>query len=126
VGDSVKTYDELTGEITSSMVLELDSPIQDGYYVIEFDDESQINVTSNHPFYTLEKGWAAINPYDEKYSNLNPSQLDIGNHIMKSDGNWKQIIGWVEIKGEIQTYNLKNVEGTHTFFAGDSLVHNKC
>ncbi len=129
VGEYVLSYNEASGELVSSQVTKLDEKQKDYYYIIEFSDKSQIEVTDNHPFYTLEKGWASINPkatYEENPS-INAKQMNIGDNVKTSTG-YKRIIGWIKVIGEepVTVYNLKNVQDTHTFFAEDSLVHNKC
>src|SRR3972149_6807713 len=95
--------------------------------IIEFGDGSQVEVTDNHPFYTKENGWASINPQAtfEENPSIHAVQMHICDNVKTSDS-YKKIIGWMKVDEKVKVYNLKEVRGTHTFFAEDSLVHNKC
>jgi hypothetical protein len=72
------------------------------------------------------EGWAAINPdktlMDHPY--LQIRELKKGNEVKTVRG-WKKIKSIEYVEGEVQTYNLKTIEDTHTFFAEDVLTHNK-
>jgi hypothetical protein len=126
VGEMVLSYDLGDNKLTSKEVLSLEAPVRNHYYTIEFNDHSQVKATDEHPFYT-KKGWASINPKAtlRERDDLNIHQLEIGDHVKTTTG-YKKIIGWLKTEGQVQTYNLEVVEDTHTFFAEDSLVHNKC
>ncbi|NTV23040.1 MAG: hypothetical protein HGA85_01525, partial [Nanoarchaeota archaeon] len=65
VGDMVLGYDPETGEYVESKVLELESPIRQDYYIVEFEDGSRLEVTDEHPIFiknSLYTGWASIRP----------------------------------------------------------------
>ena len=126
VGESVMSYDEETKEIVSSLVTNLEQPYRNHIYTIEFSDGSQLRMTDEHPILT-KKGWASINPINtaKENSHLDVIKLEVGDYVKTEEG-YKQIIGWLREEGGIQTYNLKNVKDTHTYFVEGSLVHNKC
>lgn len=127
VGDFVKGYDESSGIVKDVEVLKLEQPVRDHYIIVEFDDESQLGFTDEHPVYVPSKGWASINPEATKKErkDLRVVQLELGDEVLTPSGT-KQIIGWMRVNGNVQTYNLERVAETENFFAGGVLAHNKC
>ncbi|MCD4759385.1 hypothetical protein K8R33_00670, partial [archaeon] len=122
VGDYV-----LGGKYNKAEVLELESPIREGYYIIDLIDGTQLKVTNEHPIYARNSkcvGWASIEPrityIDAKMS---VSYLKDMNELYTKTG-WVSIESIKYVEGTVQTYNLKNVVG-NTFFAEGILVHNK-
>jgi hypothetical protein len=53
-GEFVSSFDE-DFKFTSSQVLELESPIREGYYLIEFEDGSSLKLTEEHPIWIGKK-----------------------------------------------------------------------
>jgi len=85
-----------------------------------------IDVTSEHPFYTKEKGWASINSSITKLKHgWKPNNLEIGDHLMDYSGKFIEITSIEENYGNVMTYNLLDVEGYNNYFADNVLVHNK-
>jgi cysteine-rich repeat protein len=129
LGDVVLGYDPASGKYTENTVLELESPVREDYYVIDFDDGTQLNATSEHPIFIRNKhytGWASINPdYTFEDSSMAVEKINVGDSVFKDDGTWTSIKSFMQIIKEVRTYNLKKVTGTNTFFAGGILVHNK-
>jgi len=132
IGEEVKSYDLVAGEVTSAKVLELESPIREGFYSIN----NKINVTDEHPFYVLKQngdlGWAAITKEKteidigkSKLNELTIYDLEIGDKFFTSEGDWVSVDSIEYYHGEIQTYNLKSINEYNVFFANDFLVHNK-
>lgn len=133
VGDVVMSYNTYANEKATGVVMELESPVREGLYLIEFDDESNIEVTNEHPFYTRkadgELGWASIIPeetYKETKTIDNVMELEVGDAIMRQDGVFAEIISITYNEGTVQTYNLKEVSTYDNFFADEKLAHNKC
>jgi|GEM_PF-6145095 len=125
VGDFVLSYDEASGQKVSAQVLDLAAPLREHMCEIIFADNDSLKLTNEHPVYTSE-GWKSINPSrtDQENEVIEVSQLDLGNQVLFVDGQYKEVAEincWQEI---IQTYNLKVVDGTYTFFADDVVVHN--
>lgn len=126
IGEYVLSYDLTGQETVIKQVTELETPYRDHMITVEFDDGSQLRMTDEHPVLT-QRGWASFSPentYRER-QDLEVVKLQNGDYV-KTENDWKQIIGWLRQDGGVQTYNLKNVEDTHTFFVEGSLVHNKC
>jgi len=128
IGDFVLAYDEESGEKKSAKVLEIESPMAEGYYALNDD---LLRVTDEHPIYTRKKdgtvGWGSILP--EKTKELlrwrSILSLEAGDSVFTQDNEWVELTSIEYIEGEIQTYNLKVVEPYQTFFADGVLVHNK-
>ncbi|MDO8467854.1 MAG: hypothetical protein Q7S56_02820 [Nanoarchaeota archaeon] len=132
IGEYVKSYDLINDKIVYAKVLEIESPIREGYY----DVGGILNVTDEHPIYVMKKdgrkGWGAVNVTKAKI-NLQKSTLsgqdlfsvEKGDKLFNEDGSWVEIKYLNYVKGEIQTYNLKQVDNYNVFFAASVLVHNK-
>ncbi|MCK4365477.1 MAG: hypothetical protein KAW45_05460 [Thermoplasmatales archaeon] len=133
IGDLVKSFNEDTQQFENNKVLELETPIREGYYNLYFGSNQRVKVTNEHPFYTKKLDgsivWCSLEP--ERTHEYYPylyfvQQLEIGDTIYTDEGTWTEIYGWEYAEGSIQTYNLGHVENTNTFFADSLLVHNKC
>ncbi len=100
----------------------------DGYYpvtgLISHNDPSVVKITIDretltttleHPFYTLEDGWQKV------------SELEVGEHIRRSDGSYGKVNS-VQVEQDPQRmYNL-TVDQAHSFYVGNEhwLTHNQC
>ena len=125
VGDVVLGYDPELRLFKKVTVLELESPIRSDYYIITFEDGSTLKITNEHPIYTI-RGWASINPkITLEDSQMIVKSLVIGDKVLTQNNYWKEITQINRIDEVIQTYNLKSVSNTNTFFADGCLVHNK-
>lgn len=129
VGDKVLSYDFRTKKIVSQMVLELEMPIRNHYYNLILEDETILKVTDEHPLYSKIAGknvWASINPENTlKYDKMFVQKLNLGDYVLKNDLSWSKVVKFERFEGDVQTYNLKKINRTHTFFAENILVHNK-
>ena len=86
-------------------------------------------VTEEHPFKSLT-GWKAINPkklYKEDeflFRLLDPKVLKVGDILLTENG--LTVIESIEskyVEKEMKVYNLM-LEGDHTYYADEYLVHN--
>jgi len=134
VGDVVLGYDEKRKKTVPSSVLELESPIREGIYNVIFEDGKVLKVTNEHPLYAGKyiedkrmsyEGWASIEPEATlSDADMIVERIVIGDKLLTRDG-MKTIVSLYYVKGEVQTYNLKRVSNTNTFFADGVLAHNK-
>ena len=115
VGDKVWAYDIFTGETALKEVTKV--------YVHEVDEIlhlytscGDIDTTTNHPFYVIDKGWVAAGDLVE------------GDEIYLLDGTVAYVTGSEieELDEAILVYNLE-VADFNTYFVGDVpvLVHNE-
>ncbi|NTV24123.1 MAG: hypothetical protein HGA85_07195, partial [Nanoarchaeota archaeon] len=129
VGDDVLGYDIEKKAYFSNKVLELESPVRYDYYTLTFSDGSALKLTDEHPVYIRSsdsEGWASISPmstFDD--ARMKVMKISIGDKVYQADGSWETIVSIDHTVEEVQTYNLKSVSGTNTFFAEGVLVHNK-
>jgi hypothetical protein len=121
--EDVKVGDYVIGRDGKAEVYELENPIGDGYYILILVDGTELRVTDEHPIYARngkEEGWSAIASEKTQFKTSDLNEMD----------EVRALNGWVSIKEiryvneEVQTYNLKSVEGS-TFYAAGVLVHNK-
>ncbi len=107
VGEQVRSYDETTGKITSAKVTKVFAYKTDYYIVINGD----LRVTASHKLYAGGK-WVPA------------GHLAAGDKLFSITGETVPIQSLEQVFVEASTYNLE-VNGTHTFFAGGILAHNK-
>ncbi len=128
VGDRVLTYDS-GGSKGVHEVLELESPIREGYYEVALADGTLVKVTSEHPMFFKNNsymGWGAIDPTQTlEKDKMRVEKFLVGDFLKKEDGSWTKIVSMTYVNGPVKTYNLKNVAGANTFFAEGIYVHNK-
>ena len=139
IDDIVFAFDMVNKEVKPAKVLALESPIREGYYVL---NKGLLRVTDEHPIHVRKpngkEGWASINPIKTiQDSNLRPIlDLSVGDEILTVNVNssgelltmtqlWIKITSIEYVRGPVQTYNLKSIQDYKTFFADNVLVHNK-
>ena len=116
VGDKVWAYNVETGETELKKVTTV--------YVHEVEEilhlsttEGDIDTTTNHPFYVIDKGWVAAGDLEE------------GDEVYNLDGSTAVIIDseLEKLDDSLLVYNLE-IEDFHTYFVGYEpvLVHNSC
>ncbi len=114
LGDKVWAYNVETGETELKTVTKI--------YVHEVDEilhlytsEGQIDTTTNHPFYVVDRGWVAA------------GDLKAGDQVLKLNGTVAVVTGseLEKLAESILVYNLE-VEDFHTYYVGSEpvLVHN--
>ncbi len=121
VGDIVLSYDVSREKLVAKQVTSTWSGPHADMYIIN----DEIHVTSEHPFWTIETGWASISPTElKKKHNMDSAKLEVGLHLLASNGSHIQVDSIKSNYGEVITYNF-GVENTNTYFANGILVHNK-
>jgi len=128
VGDKIISYDKDMKPVITE-VLETESPVRDDYYIIAFENRKELKVTNEHPLYIksgIYEGWGSIIPeatMDD--SNIKTKKIEIGDSILNIEKKWIKIVDIKHVNEKVQTYNLKKVDKTNTFFAEGFLAHNK-
>ena len=128
VGDYVLSYDEETEQQVISEVLETEQPIHYHLYTLTFENNEILKTTREHPIYVENKGWASIDPdVTLATHNLVVEQLEIGDYVLNVNNELMKLVSleYEEIPDGIQTYNLKTISNTNTYYAEGVLVHNK-
>ena len=127
VGEHVISYNEISKNNEVSEVLEIESPVRDHMCIIIFSDSSELNLTSEHPIYS-KTGWKSINPEATKkekpYMDF-VEKLSVGDLILSSNLDYREVKNISCWNETIQTYNLKSVSKNRNFYANDILAHNK-
>jgi hypothetical protein len=127
-GDKVSCYDLNKKVKKSSVVLDIEAPVREGYYII---NKKLIKVTDDHPFFVKKKSgklcWAAIDRKKaiKSHKLKGIQKLDLGDNLFRNDGKWVEIKKMEYVKGNIKTYNLSKVKNYNNYFANGFLVHNK-
>ena len=128
VGDKITSYDKNLNPVLSE-VLETEAPVRDGYYIITFENGKELKVTNEHPLYIKSvgyEGWGSIIPQETlDDANIKTKKIEVGDFILNIEKKWIKIIEIKYINKKVQTYNLKKVDKTNTFFAEGFLAHNK-
>jgi len=114
VGDTVYSYNIEKDRVELSKVINTLNRATQGIYEITVDNET-INVTAEHPFYVIGKGW------------IKTKDLQAG-YVLKSSDNKAtvKISAVKELSKAVTVYNIE-VDGNHNYFVTGStiLVHNK-
>ncbi|OGC68691.1 hypothetical protein A2415_01925 [candidate division WWE3 bacterium RIFOXYC1_FULL_39_7] len=127
-GDLVKSLDK-NGNYVNKEVIEIETPVRDGYYVVLLEDGTELKLTDEHPAYFKNEdyeGWASIDPLESMIQdNLEIGKMVEGGYLKKEDESWLKIIKIEFFDDLVKTYNLADVADTNVFFAEGILVHNK-
>jgi len=130
IGDRVLSFDLINNEKVVTVVSEIEAPIREGLYTMIFEDGSVLRLTNEHPLYIKKQsgkiGWGSIVPgASEREGIYNLFTIEVGDFVFTNELGYKKIIDISYKHGDIQAYNLKNVELYHNFFADGFLAHNK-
>ncbi len=121
-GDQVLSFNFTNNQYEFSTVNQISKHLSDDIYLIN----NKIKVTSGHPFWTKELGWAAINDSEIKeHPELKLAKLEIGLHLLDDSGDYVEIISIQKLfNSSIEVYNFVDLGINHNYFAGGVLVHN--
>ena len=118
----------LNGSGQTSLVGFLMKRIAPGYYYI---NNGLLEVTGTHPIYVKKPdgriGWGSVEPVsDEQWTAIGENLLlERGDSVLGLKVGWIPVYSIKFISGEVEVFNLKNVEPDSTFYANGVLVHNK-
>jgi len=120
-GDRVLSWDFENNKQASGKVIGLWNGNHSDMYVIN----KKINVSSEHPFWTKEVGWASIDPQMtfERHG-WKIAKLEEGYHLMTDEDKYVKVESIKENFREVMTHNIK-VEKYENYYAEGILVHNK-
>ena len=106
LGTKIKTYDDETGKLQNSIVLEVVKILHDNVVKYKFDDNTEIMSTDNHPFYVGG---------DYKV-------LEVGDEVLNDELNKVKVVSVEKIDGLIETYNINRTNNGKNYFANRVLV----
>ncbi len=114
IGDKVLAYDENSHSTGYFPVVDKFVHLDQEIVTLVIDGET-IETTSEHPFFTEEKGW------------IPAGELWIGALILRSDGLSGKVENVATQQSDRMMFNL-TVDQAHTFYVGEGqwLVHNTC
>ncbi len=113
VGDEVWARDQVTGESRLQKVTSLFNKQADDMMTITLTDGGKVPVTTEHPFYTPDRGW------------VESGDLKVGDKLLQRDGKTAVIAEITRITKTTTVYNFA-VANDHNYYVGASnlLVHN--
>jgi hypothetical protein len=110
-GDLLLTYNEITGELTTSPVIMTLRAVDDHHYLFN----GRIKVTEMHRFFT-DKGWKRA------------KSIELGDKIRTVDGGFEEVTTKEFVSGSLVVYNLEVMQNHNFFVSPDGnrayLVHN--
>ena len=106
LGSKIKTYDDKTGKLQNSIVLEIVKVLHDNLIKYKFSDNTEIIATDDHPFYV-----------DENYRTL-----EVGDEVLNDELNKIKVVSVKKIDGLIETYNINRTNNGKNYFANRVLV----
>ena len=107
-GDMIKTYNEDTGKLQNSKVLETAKILHDNIVKYKFDNNTIIEATDNHPFYVVDEGYKA--------------PLQIGDVVLNDEMNKLTLVNIEVDKKQQITYNINSTDNGKNYFANKVLV----
>ena len=120
IGDEVVTYNEEQGIYRTCKVVNTFIRQKDIIVTMTLEDDSVLQFTENHPFYT-NNGWKSLNNY-KGYPTLT-----LQDKLLTINGQWIAIKSIVKttLQEPINVYNL-NIEPDDNYFAGTTpvMAHN--
>ena len=106
--DMIKTYNDETGKLQNSKVLETVKVLHDNIVKYKFNNNTIIEATDNHPFYVVDKGYKA--------------PLEIGDVVLNDELNKLEVVK-IEVDNKQQiTYNINRTDSGKNYFANKVLV----
>jgi len=123
--EKIKVGDEVlsrvaSGKLEYKRVIALTQPHPDELLEVQVEGEQQpLRPTTKHPF------WIKRGAQDGSW--LPAGQIQVGDRVLRANGQWRPVIAVNALEGEQIVYNLE-VDENHDFFVGqhEFLVHNGC
>lgn len=112
LGAKIKTYNEETGKLQNSIVLEVVKVLHDNVVKYKFDDNTEIKSTDDHPFYI-----ASDSHIDSDYR-----PLEVGDEVLNDELNKIKVVSVEKIDGLVETYNINKTNNGKNYFANRVLV----
>jgi len=107
-GVKIKTYNEETGKLQNSKVMETVTVLHDNIVKYKFDNNTIIEATDNHPFYVDQVGYKA--------------PLEIDDVVLNDDMNKIKVTQIKVDNVEKITYNINKTDNGKNYFANKVLV----
>lgn len=133
-GDVVKSWNNISGEVEDRAVRGIEAPVATGVHTVHWGDGGELTLTGDHPVRLRRRNgvicWGAV--VDDEAQDAHPylpfiTKMEIGDQVYNlKTMSWEKIRDITSTPGEVQTYNLWNVENNANYAAGSILVHNKC
>ena len=107
-GTEIKTYNEETGKLQNSVVGEITKIRHDNLVKYKFNDNTEIKVTDDHPFYVEGQGYKA--------------PLEVGDVTLNDKLSKIKMVSVEELDLNEITYNIDNTNNSNNYFANRVLV----
>jgi RHS repeat-associated protein len=130
VGDEVLSFNEKTQQLEYKAVVQTFERYEKDILRISVEGEAErLGVTPEHPFYVrVHRARGDLSgEADEEGEWKVAGQLQIGDEIRLTSGDWAKVVNVGKQKKGAKTYNFE-VADNHNYFVGDTglLVHNQC
>ena len=112
LGTKIKTYDDETGKLQNSTVLEVVKVLQENLIKYKFSDNTEIIATDDHPFYIAS----------DSYTDSDYRPLEMGDEVLNDELNKIKVVNVKKIEGLIETYNINRTNNGKNYFANRVLV----
>ena len=112
LGTKIKTYDDETGKLQNSTVLEVVKVLHDNLIKYKFSDNTEIIATDDHPFYIAS----------DSYTDSDYRPLEMGDEVLNDELNKIKVVNVKKIEGLIETYNINRTNNAKNYFANRVLV----
>ena len=112
LGTKIKTYDDETGKLQNSTVLEVVKVLHDNLIKYKFSDNTEIIATDDHPFYISS----------DSYTDSDYRPLEMGDEVLNDELNKIKVVNVKKIEGLIETYNINRTNNGKNYFANRVLV----
>ena len=112
LGNKIKTYDDETGKLQNSIVLEVVKVLHDNLIKYKFSDNTEIMATDDHPFYV-----ASDSHIDSDYR-----PLEVGDEVLNDELNKLSVVSVEKIDGLVETYNINKTDNGKNYFANRVLA----
>jgi len=112
LGTKIKTYDDETGKLQNSIVLEVVKILHDNLVKYKFDDNTEIMATDDHPFFITS----------DSHIDSDYRPLEVGDEVLNDELNKIKVVSVEKIDGLIETYNINRTNNGKNYFANKVLV----
>jgi hypothetical protein len=126
LGDSILSVNTKSMTIEKDIVRKIDSVTHKDLIEIEFQDQTKITSTRDHPYYVKDKGWCSVNPSQslQKFD-MAAKQLETGDICLKYINDKLvgcKIVKITPVTGSFKTYNISSLEKNKSYFANGILI----
>ncbi len=125
IGDEILNYNVQNCVVEIEIVRKIATSMHSVVNVIEFSNGMQLESTTDHPYFVVDKGWCSVNPKaSNKNYNMNVQEMYIRDKCLYFDNDKLIEVAIINIETKVKETKMYVISGgdNNSFFANGIVV----